>query len=125
MYERTLHAAEKVLHLAIPCLLKALAQDIADHKPFIDRLSKVGPNLARLCKEMEAGDINTKLEDVLDRYQSLKSSVRDQTDQLREKDQQAQKVSECADCKISCFELFFVVHVNCVSCMFLSLEALE
>lgn len=73
--------------------LQALAQDIADHKPFIDRLSKVGPNLARLCKDMEAGDVNTKLEDVLDRYQSLKSSAKDQTDQLREKDQQAQKVS--------------------------------
>lgn len=65
---------------------------MTDQKPFVDRLAKVGPNLAKLCKSLEAGDVNTRLEDVLDRYERLKSAVRDQSELLKEKDEHAQKV---------------------------------
>ena len=65
---------------------------MADQKPFIDRLAKVGPNLAKLCNNLEAGEVNAKLEKVLDRYHSLRSAVKDQSDALKEKDEHAQKV---------------------------------
>lgn len=78
--------------------LQALAQDVTDHKPFIDRLAKVGPNLARLCKTIEGGEVTARLEDVLDRYQSLKSVIKDQSEQLKEKDENAQKVGQFSKC---------------------------
>lgn len=64
----------------------------------MDRLAKVGPSLAKLCTGPESGQLLVRLDNVQDRYQRLRDSVRSQSDQLKEKDVQAQKVSICSYC---------------------------
>jgi len=77
---------------------QVLTQELADQRPFIDRLGKVGPSLAKLCKPQEAGNVQARLDDILDRYQSLKSSVKVQGEKLREKDKETQQVIKYTSC---------------------------
>lgn len=75
-----------------PFHLQAILNDISERKPFLDRLGKVGPNLARLCKGSDGGNVMAKVESVAERYNDLRSAVQDQSAKLQEKDEQTQKV---------------------------------
>ena len=72
---------------------QTLAKDVMDHKPFMDRLSKITPSLARLCQGEEGGQLLVQLDKAMDRYQRIKSTVKTQGEKLKEKDEQAQKVN--------------------------------
>lgn len=73
---------------------KAILHDISERKPFLDKLCKVGPSLAKLCKGPD-GDatVMAKVDSIAARYNELKSAIETQSVKLQEKDEQTQKVS--------------------------------
>lgn len=57
-------------------VLQTTQQIIEDRKPFIDDLNATGLELMELCGDNDAGEIQTKLVNVNERFEKLKHEAR-------------------------------------------------
>ncbi|XP_053386476.1 dystonin-like isoform X4 [Mercenaria mercenaria] len=78
--------------------LKTTQQIIEDRKPFIDDLNATGLELMELCGDSDAGDIQTKLVNVNERFEKLKHEARGKLREMADTRQNmTQEVSDGLD----------------------------
>lgn len=73
--------------------MKALKQDVADHKPVIDRLNKTGSALVQLVTQEAAADVQKKLDDDNKRVEHIRNGVRERSYSINAAMQQSAEVS--------------------------------
>lgn len=61
-----------------------LQQSIAGHKPLVDKLIKTGEALSKLCGEDDAAKVQDIVENDCDRYNALKSELRQRQQELEQ-----------------------------------------
>ncbi|XP_041359572.1 microtubule-actin cross-linking factor 1, isoforms 1/2/3/5-like isoform X3 [Gigantopelta aegis] len=74
--------------------IKALKQDVVDHKPTVDRLNKTGAALLQLCGEHDAEKVQKTLDDDNSRIEKVRSGVRDRSNSIDEALQQSADFSD-------------------------------
>ncbi|CAG5121103.1 unnamed protein product, partial [Candidula unifasciata] len=63
-------------------MMKALKQDVADHKPVIDRLNRTGSALIQLVSPEAAQDVQEKLDEDNSRIEDVRSGVRERSNSI-------------------------------------------
>ena len=76
------------------CVFQLLKQDIADHKPLIEKLNKTGPVLLKLVGEPDTEDIQHVLDSDAARFEAIRSNVRELSNNLDEALNEASEVRE-------------------------------
>lgn len=70
-----------------------MKQNIADHKPLVDKLNNSGAALLKLCGEKDAIKVQDMLDDDNRRMEDLRNGVRTQASAIEEALQQSAEVS--------------------------------
>ena len=73
-------------------ITKVLKQDVADHKPQIDRLNKTGAALLKLVGEEDAEKLQEMMESDTARFDGIKNAIRERSNSLDEALQQTSEV---------------------------------
>lgn len=84
--------------------LQLLRESIAEHKPHIDKLLKIGPQLAELSAQ-EGATVTQRYSDAERRYKAIKEGVKGRATALDEAVSQSAQVLH--KCYISTFKNFF------------------
>ncbi|XP_045455993.1 microtubule-actin cross-linking factor 1 [Melitaea cinxia] len=71
-----------------------LQQSIAGHKPLVDKLIKTGEALSKLCGEDDAAKVQDIVENDCDRYNALKSELRQRQQELEQALQESSVFAE-------------------------------
>ena len=69
-----------------------LKQNVADNKPLIDKLNKMGPVLAKLVGEEDAQQLQDLIDADNERFNTIRSGVCERTNTLNETLQQSSEV---------------------------------
>lgn len=89
---------------ALLSALQLLRESIAEHKPHIDKLLKIGPQLAELSVQ-EGATVTQRYTDAERRYKAIKEGVKGRATALDEAVSQSAQV--LLKCEISTLRIFF------------------